>query len=154
MNVSFANPATAAYPTGPQGGLQQPALDFKALGSALRSGDLSAAQQAFANLQKDAQSPVPLATTSTSKPTSQNSPLAGDLQALQSALQSGDLSGAQSAFATLRQDLQSSSGVHRAHHHRHPGGIGTSNNPNPVSAPASAGVSTASAASALLNAQA
>ncbi len=42
-----------------------------------------------------------------------------DLQNLASALQTGDLAGAQQAYTQLTQDMQSTTGQTRAHHHHH-----------------------------------
>ena len=124
MNVSGVKSAPAPWQTFAQSGTHQRAQDFQSLRSALKSGDLTGAQQAFANMQKDLQASSQTASTTTS-PTSQTLPsskVSMDFQALQSVLQSGDLSGAQAAFAKLQQDLQSSGatkGAHRHHHHQH-----------------------------------
>jgi hypothetical protein len=85
--------------------------DFASLGQALQSGDLNQAQNVFSQLQKDLQAArqAPAAppaggdqyVPSTVKQVQQ------DFAQLNSALQSGDLSGAQSAFASLQQTLQS-----------------------------------------------
>lgn len=99
--------------------------DLNALGAALKNGDTSGAQQAFATLQKDMQQMRQTqggqqtqkarhrhhhhhggSTQSTQNTTS--NPFS-DLGAISSALQNGDLSGAQKAFATLQQDLGTTS---------------------------------------------
>jgi len=85
--------------------------DFKALQSALQSGDLSGAQQAFSNFQQDAQSSSPAGKKT------QNTQAVADFQSLQSALQSGDLNAAQKAFASWQHDLQSARQTHHHHHH-------------------------------------
>ena len=118
MNVSGINAATTAYQTSVQSSFKQDAQDFKALQTALQSGDVTSAQQAFASLQKDMQKSSPAA-AATSTPSGQSSPISTDFQTLQTALQSGDLSGAQSAFATLKQDMQSTAAAKGAHHHHH-----------------------------------
>ena len=118
MNVSNVSPLATSYPTPGPSIFQQTGQDFRALQNALQSGDLSSAQQAFASLQKDLQPAAGAAGSSSASPWSQNNPLGKDFQALQSALQSGDLSGAQSAFASVKQDLQSA-GAARGHHHHH-----------------------------------
>ena len=76
--------------------------DLKALGSALQSGDLSSAQNAFAKLQKDAQNNPRLQKALADK----NSPAGKDFQALQSALSSGNVGSAQKAYASLQKDLK------------------------------------------------
>ena len=93
--------------------------DFKALSTALQNNDLASAQQAFAQIQKDdpklAQA-MP-AQQNSSSGNSANS-ASNDLASLASALQNGDLSGAQKALAAFQQDAQAV----RGHHHRHHGG--------------------------------
>jgi hypothetical protein len=81
---------------------------FNQLVSALNSGNLSGAQQAFSalgQLQNSGQSPSP----------SPNSPLANALNQIGQALQNGDITGAQQALASLQQ----AQGGH--HHHGHHG---------------------------------
>lgn len=77
--------------------------DLQAVQTALRSGDLAGAQQAFATFKDDFhathqgralfQTHVPVA-------------IQQDLRGLQSALKAGDLAGAQQAFATFQQDMK------------------------------------------------
>ena len=88
------------------------ATDFQTLGQALQSGDLSGAQKAFAQLQQDMQAVQGNHhrrrhhKVSANEQGSGQNTLATDFQALGQALQSGDLSGAQKAFAQLQQDFQ------------------------------------------------
>jgi len=109
----------------------QVSTDLAAVGSALQSGDLSGAQTAFATLTQDLQSSAQPAQSGQQTYTarghhhhhhhggsteSADSNLSSGLSAVGSALQSGDLSGAQSAFGTLLQGLtnglsQNSSGT-------------------------------------------
>lgn len=79
---------------------------FKSLADALKSGDVSAAQQAYAKL-KDAKQ-------------GQGNAQGGntDFSALGQALQSGDLSGAQAAFDKLKTDAQAERAEHPHHHKR------------------------------------
>jgi ribosomal protein S20 len=118
MTVSNVSSTVNPYQPDVQSPWKQRAQDFKALQSALQSGDLSGAQQAFAAFQKDMPASAQAAQTaqanSASTPNSQG---AKDFQALQSALGSGDLSGAQQAFASLQKDLQSAGSTGRRHHH-------------------------------------
>jgi len=115
MTINNVSSAASLYQTETQSPWKQRAQDFKALQSALQTGDLSGAQQAFATLQKDLPSSAP--TTKPSSSSSQSTPASKDFQALQSALSSGDLSGAQQAFASLKQDLQSAGKAHKHQHH-------------------------------------
>jgi len=106
MSISPINGA----PPPPQQ-FQQVRNDFQSLQQALSQGDLTAAQQAFTQIQTDQGGRQPPA----------NSPLASDFNALGQALQSGDLTGAQKAFASLQSDAQtlraSRGGGHRRGHH-------------------------------------
>jgi hypothetical protein len=73
-------------------------------------------------LQKDLQTPAQA--TPASSAASQGTQMSQggkDLEALANALSSGDLSGAQQAFASLQQDLQGTGRVRRHHHHHHHG---------------------------------
>jgi len=95
------------------------------LGAALQSGDMTGAQSAFATYQQhlDAvqqmraarQSSAPTASASGSAPASTN--FQDLLQALGSALSSGDASTAQQAFQSLQQAV----GAHGHGHHHHGG---------------------------------
>jgi hypothetical protein len=91
--------------------------DFSALASALNAGDLSGAQSAFSALQS--LQPGRFGNSSSAGgATSANSasPINTDIAALSKALQSGDLTGAQTAFKKVQQDMGS---VQRGHHHHH-----------------------------------
>jgi ribosomal protein S20 len=109
MNVTDVNSASNTYATQFQSQFKQRATDFKALGSALQSGDLAGAQTAFASLPKDS--------SSSASGTNPNSQATKDLEALKNALQSGDVAGAQQAFATMRQDMQKAHKSGHGHHH-------------------------------------
>lgn len=98
--------------------------DFKSLQSALKSGDLKAAQDAYAKLKQDLPAPKNASGSSSGGSGSGSSSFSTDLDAIGSALQSGDLSGAQKAFATFQQDAQAARGANGArgahgHHHHH-----------------------------------
>jgi len=85
--------------------------DLNAVGQALQSGSLSDAQAAYGKLQQDMQSVQGHHhhhhhnASSTSQSTDQNT-VSADFQTLAQALQSGNLNGAQTAFAQLQQDFQ------------------------------------------------
>ncbi len=98
--------------------------DLAAIGSALQAGDIISAQSAFATLTQDVQS-VQQAQGGQQTYASHGhhhhhhgeedsqttaSSLSSDLAAVGSALQSSDVTSAQSAFATLMQDLGSAGG--------------------------------------------
>ncbi len=108
--------------------------DFQTLASAVSSGDLPQAQQALNAFQAIAETPH--ATGGSSGQTSQGGSGLGvqikmDFSALSSAVQSGDITGAQKALASLQQDsrLAGQSGsdgsqTSQVHHHHHHGGGG------------------------------
>jgi DNA-binding FadR family transcriptional regulator len=97
----------SAYQSSSTNTNQQVKSDFKSLFDALKSGDMTAAQTAFASLQKDAPNLFPSTTSQTSSAT-QTTPLS-DLAA---ALNKGDLTAAQTAMTALQK------GHHGHHHHR------------------------------------
>ena len=120
MSVSNVSSVTNQSPSANQGWYQQQYQDFNSLSNALQTGNLSTAKSAFTAWQNDLQSIVPsnLQAAFQNKPFGSNNQANADFQALSSALQAGDTSAAQQAFASLKQDLQSAGGVHRRHHHR------------------------------------
>jgi len=119
-SISSVSSGVNPYQNNPSNGFSAIRKDLNALGSALQSGDLSGAQTAFSSLQTDFQNrPQPPsasgATGSTGSASSTN-PIQKDLQAVQTALQSGDVDGAKTAFDKLKTDLQQVRG-HHGHHH-------------------------------------
>ncbi len=109
-----------------QAGTSQIGTDLASVGTALQSGSVTSAQSAFATLTQDLQSAQQVQGTQqthghhhhhhhdeNSQVASTDSQTAGtslstDLAAIGTALQSGSITSAQSAFATLMQDLGSS----------------------------------------------
>src|ERR1039457_4575293 len=108
MSVATISSANNSYQTNPYAQARQ---DFQNLGNALQSGNLTAAQQAFAQLQQ------PNPNSGQSQSTQNSNPASQAVQNLGSALQSGDLSGAQQAFAQLQQGMQATGKGHGHHHH-------------------------------------
>ena len=129
MTVSNVSSTLSSYPPDTQSPWKRPGQDFKALQSALQSGDLTGAQQAFATLQQDQQN-APHAAKGPGA-SALATQVSQDFQALQSALSSGDLSGAKQAFATLKQDLQGAGRSRHAHHHH--GGVANTTTPTTTS---------------------
>src|SRR5579871_1411377 len=70
--------------------------DFQQLVTAVQSGNLQQAQQAFTAISQNAPA----------NSSSQTSQASSDFQAIGKALQSGDVSGAQKALSNLQQDLK------------------------------------------------
>jgi hypothetical protein len=117
MTVSSIGSVTNPYQTPSTDGFIHLFNDFKGIGGAIQSGDLTTAQSALTTFQNDLQSNTgknPL-----SQLFSNNSTLGNDLTALQSALKSNDPTAAQNAFKTLIQDMQSAMKTQRAHRHHH-----------------------------------
>lgn len=115
LNGISSSSTAALQSTSSQSGIspmRQLKQDLDALGQALDSGDLSAAQSAFSTYQNDLKSlqpppPPPSSSNSTTSSTSSGSSSLSDLlKTLQSALDSGNLSDAQSAFSNFLQALQ------------------------------------------------
>jgi hypothetical protein len=122
MSISSITSSPFPYqlsPTTLQNSRQQWQQDFQSLGKALQSGDLSGAQEAFQALQQLRSNAPMLQTGQTGQAKSSSNPLSADVSALGSALQSGDLSGAQAAFSKLQQDMQALGATHHRHHHHH-----------------------------------
>jgi hypothetical protein len=93
-----------ADPAQQQSGLR---VDLRGLQKALASGSLAAAQQAFSRFQQDLQGIRPQ--TGGVRPSADVNPQSttrADAEALQKALNSGDLPAAERAFIRLQQDSQ------------------------------------------------
>lgn len=142
MSIGSVSPTLAPYAQGSLAdAFKQRRQDFGSLASALGSGNLQGAQQAFAALQQDMQtiaqarsaqgsgdadgdndgSSAAQGTTGQTASTSSFQSLLAqrtqDLNALSTALGAGDLQSAQQAFAALQQDMQAlGQGRHRHHH--------------------------------------
>lgn len=110
-SISSISSATNPYLTSSQSPQAQLFTDFKAIGSALQTGDLSTAQSALSTFQQALQNN---SQTSASQPFGKNSQANTDYQNLVASLQSGDLSGAQKAFASVQTDIKA---AHKGHHH-------------------------------------
>lgn len=135
MNVSSVTSGRTPYTNPYQTNFRQGLQDFESLANALQSGNLSSAQSAFSSLGQDlpGMSQLLQASSSSESSATQNSPIVKDLQSLQSALQSGDLSGAQKAFANLQQSLQQTGGLPRGHRHHHGAGTNGTHSTNSAS---------------------
>lgn len=79
---------------------------WQTLGQSLASGNLTTAQTAFNNYQKINQNLTDASGSGSSTSTTTQSQLSKDLTALGTAIGSGKLSTAQSAYATVQSDLQ------------------------------------------------
>src|ERR1017187_8646053 len=110
-SISSVASATNPYQTTNRDSFGQSFKDFQAIGSALQSGNLSAAQSALAAFQQNLQSTSPSSAASTSSgsstaatsgPFGSNTKANTDLQSLTSALQSAYTADAIHAFASLQ----------------------------------------------------
>lgn len=110
-------PPPPGGPGGPggAGGNDQVAQAFDDLSTALKNGDLDAAQTAFETLQSLAPDNQD-SSSSTANATSGSDTISTDMAALQEALQNGDLDSAQSLFETLLADLQTNAPRHPGMH--------------------------------------
>ena len=99
--MSTAAVSSNSLPPGVQSFLQQRDADLKQLGTALQSGDLAGAQQAFAAVQALSQNNA--SANGNSFKVSQRQQ---DFNAIGQALAAGDLGGAQQAFADLKATVQ------------------------------------------------
>jgi soluble cytochrome b562 len=117
MTISGIPPSTNPYSTTPADNRSSFRTSISALEKALKSGDLTAAQSAFATLQQmQPNSQAQSASSGNTPGKDGQNPLASDMQAVAKALQSGDMKAAQTAFAKLQQDMKS---VHHGHHRHH-----------------------------------
>jgi hypothetical protein len=96
---------------------------FKQLGQALQSGNLSSAQSDFESLRQAFSQP-PTTSGSALGASAASSPLSQAFSQLASDLQSGNLAAAQKDFSTVQQDAKSLNGSFSrfGHHHHHGGG--------------------------------
>ena len=127
--ISSVTATPDAYPSANPGGkMHQLVQNFQAIGSALASGDVATAQTALASFQQALQgnpqgSAQGSAQKASSQPFGKDSQANTDYQNLTSALQSGNLSTAQKAYASLQNDLKAAAtatkSAHRGHHHHH-----------------------------------
>jgi hypothetical protein len=109
---------------------------FQLLGQDLQSGNLSQAQSDFAALQQLLPGGQQNSLLTPVSGTQGSNPLANAVSQLAQDLKSGNLSAAQSDFATVQQDLQQAGpqlGAGHAHHHHHHSSDADSNQPNSIS---------------------
>ena len=118
MNVNSICSCSNAQPSVRNDGFNQLFSDFKGIGSAIQSGDLTSAQNALSTFQTDLQNNT--GNNPLSRLFSKNSNLNDDLKSLSDALSSNDPAKAQDAFKTLIKDMQTAMRTMRSHgHHRH-----------------------------------
>ena len=130
MSVSGIMSTSFFQPSQVQNSFQQRRAEFQQLGQALQSGNLSAAQQDFAELTSSGSSAstsgATTATTTTAATgtgsaasTSPVSSIGQEFTALGQALQAGNLSAAQQAYSAMQQIGQTQGHHHHHHHHHH-----------------------------------
>lgn len=138
--LSSSNFLSSFNPTAAQSKFKQIQQDFQQLGQDLQSGNLTQAQSDFSALQQLLPGQQPQSTTAATNTTNtapsgspSTNPISRGVAQLGTDLQSGNLSAAQSDFATLQQDLQQQNGVssrHFYHHRGHPISENPQNGPN------------------------
>jgi hypothetical protein len=105
MSIPGISSSTNPYQD-PASRIQSVRQDFSGLTTSLASGDLTAAQNAFATLMQDLKAGgLHHHHHHRHTGSAQSTNLSTDLTAIGNALQSNDLAGAQKAFATLMQDI-------------------------------------------------
>jgi hypothetical protein len=111
---------------------QQIKQGFQQLGQDLQSGNLSQAQSDFSSLQQLLPGGQQSSLLAPASSTQSSNPLATAVSQLAQDLKSGNLTAAQSDFATVQQDLQQAGPQlgaahgHHHHHHQSDGGSGQS----------------------------
>jgi hypothetical protein len=120
MSVQGVSSSTNPYLPNVQSNTATMSSNFKSLFTAIQSGDLKSAQNSYSQIQSLLQNTQSSQTATAAQPSPQQSQLNADFTALGSALQSGDINGAQNALKKLGEDLQSTGKAH--HHHHHHGG--------------------------------
>ena len=139
MGVAHVSSGMSVFMDYWQNQIQQGRQDLRQLSNSLKSGDLTAAQQAFADLRQvtpgfgstdTATGPADAVAAAASESGANSAAAAAaakdprevvksDVAALGTALQSGDLAGAKTAFAKLQQDMAALQHGHRRHGHHH-----------------------------------
>jgi len=100
-----------------------PIQDLQAIGSALKSGDLSTAKSALATFQQALATAVQgtpgNSQTLLTQPFGKNTQANTDYQSLVNALKSGDAASAQKAFSSLQTDIKAAWSAQKAYHAHH-----------------------------------
>jgi ATP/maltotriose-dependent transcriptional regulator MalT len=130
VSLSALTSIYQSYLTRSKSSTAQTAQNLNAVGTALQSGDLIGAQSALDTLEQGLStasasssattSAATTATAATTQPFADNALANSDYQTLVTAVQSGNVSDAQTAFANLQNALKSGK-THGGHHH-HGGG--------------------------------
>ena len=124
MAVSGISPSSQLPPQSAQSSQSDPQQLFSQLASAISSGNLTGAQQAYTQLTQSLGSNV-----------NPNSPVGQALNQIGQELQSGSISGAQQALTSLQQQLQAgqTGQASKGHHHHGGGGHRGGSSPPPAS---------------------
>jgi hypothetical protein len=116
MSLSVNSVTSQAYAQSPS---SQSQSSYQSLANALQSGNLTAAQTAFATFEQSFQDQTGNQTASASHSNTINN----DLQSLSNALNSGNLTSAQQAFAQLQKDMTTEQTGRHRHHGSNEGAI-------------------------------
>jgi ribosomal protein S20 len=132
-SISSVNAATEPSQTTTPSGFRQIVEGIEVIGRALQSGDVSSAKNALTALQQALQASAQSSLqNATSQLFGKNSQANTDYKNLTHALQSGDLSTAQQAYASLQNDLKPAHIVHHQHPHSSNATLSTSSSTPPT----------------------
>ncbi|MEP6573369.1 MAG: hypothetical protein ABJD11_11765 [Gemmatimonadota bacterium] len=114
-----SSPSAPVTPAPPRITRDQFRHDLASLFAAVKSGDMTAAEEAL----KQVQSERPELFTNIASAQASKAPLSVDLKSIVSAVEAGDATAAQAGLTKLQADVHAQSvEPHREHHHHHPGG--------------------------------
>ena len=116
MSIQGISAATNPYVASMQKSSSARSSQFNALASALQSGDITAAQDDFSQIQSLFSNTQNTQRAASSQVSGKQTQLGSDFDALGKALNSGDTKAAQVAFAKLTQDMQATGKTHHHHH--------------------------------------
>jgi hypothetical protein len=121
MSISSFSSASNPYlQPGQANPYRQAQTDYSALSQTLAAGNLSGAQQAFSAFQQDLQGIQAVQGVQPASAQSGTSNFQNQLSSVGQALQSGNLTAAKNAFASLQQGVQQSAQLASGHaHHFH-----------------------------------
>jgi|HubBroStandDraft_1064217.scaffolds.fasta_scaffold352184_2 hypothetical protein len=126
--MSVSSTLSASIPTAQSGQAspyRQAKIDYSTLSQTLAAGNLSGAQQAYSALQQDVQGIQSAQGAQAASGSSGTSNVQSQLSAVGQALQSGNLTAAKNAFASLQQGVHQSAQLATGHAHHHHGARST-----------------------------
>ena len=114
MSISSVSPNYSTYqPSNTRSNFREMRQEFQNLASALQSGDLAGAKDAFSTLQQAMQGFQRGGASAAQGGSKTQNQFGADLAAIAKALQSGDSGAAQDALKKLLEEMQAAAGGHR-----------------------------------------